>query len=375
MQPPSRASKGVLTEPPCAAQPAIPWDHGYPRHGTLAPAHRGSGRRHRLRRRRVRHLRPVAGRTRDRCGRAGRVRLRHRGHDAGLGLPVGAAGMNHRSEIRDFLTTRRARITPERAGLPSYGTTRRVPGLRREEAAMLAGVSVDYYTRLERGNLAGVSESVLESLARAFQLDDAEREHLYDLARQANKSPRPARRRTTPAVRPVVQQLLDAMTGAPAYVRNGRLDILAANQLGRAVFAPLFEGPPNLARFIYLDPASQEFYRDWEQLAEDVVALLRGEAGRNPYDRGLTDLIGELSTRSEIFRTSWAAHNVRLHRSGVKRLRHPLVGDLSLAYESMELTADQNLRLNAYSAAPGSADQDALNLIASWAATTAKERA
>jgi transcriptional regulator with XRE-family HTH domain len=281
--------------------------------------------------------------------------------------------MDHRSEIRDFLTTRRARITPEQAGLPAYGTSRRVPGLRREEAAMLAGVSVDYYTRLERGNLSGVSDSVLESLARAFRLDDAEREHLYDLARQADTGPRSARRsprRTTATVRPAVQHLLDAMTGAPAYVRNGRLDILAANHLARAVFAPVFrEGRPNLARFIYLDPASRDFYRDWEQLAEDIVALLRGEAGRNPYDRHLTDLIGELSTRSDRFRAWWAAHNVRLHRAGIKRLHHPLVGDLTLAYESMELAADHNLRLNAYSAEPGSPDQDALNLIASWAAT------
>ncbi|MFF5076544.1 helix-turn-helix transcriptional regulator [Actinoplanes sp. NPDC000266] len=282
--------------------------------------------------------------------------------------------MDHRSEIKDFLTTRRARITPEQAGLPSYGTSRRVPGLRREEAAMLAGVSVDYYTRLERGNLSGVSESVLESLARAFRLDDAERDHLYDLARQANKSARPARRRTTQQLRPGVQQLLDAMTGAPAYVRNGRLDILGANDLARAVFSPVFEGPPNLARFIYLDPAAQDFYRDWEQLAEDVVALLRGEAGRNPYDKGLTDLIGELSTRSDQFRTWWAAHDVRQHRTGVKRLRHPLVGDLDLSYESMQLTADQGLQLNAYSAEPHSPHQDALNLIASWSATTAAER-
>jgi transcriptional regulator with XRE-family HTH domain len=283
--------------------------------------------------------------------------------------------MDHRSETRDFLTTRRARLTPAQAGLPAYGTSRRVPGLRREEAAMLAGVSVDYYTRLERGNLTGVSESVLESLARALHLDDAEREHLYDLARQANTGPRTARtsrRRTTANVRPGVQQLLDAMTGTPAYVRNGRLDILAANHLGRAVFAPVFQtatGRPNLARFIFLDPASHDFYQDGEQLAQDVVELLRGEAGRNPYDRDLTDLIGELSTRSDHFRTWWAAHNVRLHRAGVKHLHHPLVGDLTLAYESMDLTADQGLRLNAYSAEPGSPDQDALNLIASWAAT------
>ena len=283
--------------------------------------------------------------------------------------------MDHRSETRDFLTTRRARITPEQAGLPAYGTSRRVPGLRREEAAMLAGVSVDYYTRLERGNLTGVSESVLESLARALRLDDAERDHLFDLARQAStglRAVRASRRRSSGTVRPATQHLLDAMTGAPAYVRNGRLDILGANHLARAVFAPIFDGAarPNLARFVFLDPASQDFYRDWEQLAKDVVALLRGEAGRKPYDRDLTDLIGELSTRSEPFRTWWAAHNVRLHRAGVKRLHHPLVGDISLMYESMDLTADDNLRLNAYSAEPGTADQDALNLIASWAAAS-----
>lgn len=166
------------------------------------------------------------------------------------------------------------------------------------------------------------------------------------------------------------------MTGAPAYVRNGRLDILGVNPLGRAVFAPVFQdaaGRPNLARFVFLDAASQDFYRDWQQLAEDVVALLRGEAGRHPYDKDLTDLIGELSTRSEPFRTWWAAHNVRLHRSGVKRLHHPLVGDLTLAYESLDLTADQGLRLNAYSAEPGSPDQDALSLIASWAAADQRE--
>jgi hypothetical protein len=196
---------------------------------------------------------------------------------------------------------------------------------------------------------------------------------LYDLARQANASPRARalRRRPTATVRPAVQQLLDAMTSAPAYVRNGRLDVLGANHLARAVFAPVFRTTrrPNLARFVFLDPASQDFYRDWEQLAEDVVALLRGEAGRNPYEKDLTDLIGELSTRSDRFRAWWAAHDVRLHRSGVKRLHHPLVGDLTLTYESMDLTTDQGLRLNAYSAQPGSPDQEALNLIASWAAT------
>ena len=247
--------------------------------------------------------------------------------------------MDSRSEIRDFLTSRRARITPERAGLPAYGGNRRVAGLRREEVALLAGVSVDYYTRLERGNARGVSDSVLEALARALQLDEAERTHLFDLAHAANPTTRARRRPTKQHVRPSVQRILDAMVTAPAYVRNGHLDVLGANQLGRAVFAPMFEtAAPNVARFMFLDPAAREFYVDWDSLAGDTVALLRAEAGRDPYDKALSDLIGELSTRSGTFRTRWAAHNVRHHRTGVKHLHHPVVGDLILTYESMELT-------------------------------------
>jgi transcriptional regulator with XRE-family HTH domain len=289
--------------------------------------------------------------------------------------------VDSRTEIRDFLTSRRAKITPERAGLPAYGGHRRVSGLRREEVALLAGVSVDYYTRLERGNLTGVSDSVLEAVARALQLDEAEHAHLFDLARAANTTAATARTRRRPAmqqVRPSVQRILDAMTSAPAYVRNGRLDILGANQLGYAVFAPIFAGPvrpANIARFIFLDPAAPDFYIEWDRMASDTVALLRAEAGRNPYDRALSDLIGELSTRSETFRTRWAAHNVRLHRTGVKHLHHPVVGDLTLTYESMELTADAGLRLNAYSAEPGSPSHDALNLLASWTATPDEQTA
>lgn len=289
--------------------------------------------------------------------------------------------MDRRNEIGDFLTSRRAKITPERAGLPAYGSHRRVPGLRREEVALLAGVSVDYYTRLERGNAGGVSDSVLEALVRALHLDEAEREHLFHLARATTTSAATTRARRRPAkqhVRPGVQRLLDAMTMAPAHVRNGRLDILAANELGHAVFSPIFAQagrPANIARFIFLDPAASDFYIDWERLASDTVALLRTEAGRNPYDRALTDLIGELSTRSEAFRTWWAAHNLRLHRAGVKRLHHPLVGDLTPAYESMELTASTGLRLNAYTAESGSPSQDALNLLASWTATPEQQSA
>ncbi len=284
--------------------------------------------------------------------------------------------MDSRNEIRDFLISRRARITPEQAGLPAYGGNRRVSGLRREEVAMLAGVSVDYYIRLERGNARGVSDSVLENLARALHLDEAERAHLYDLVRAAGTGPRPPRRPARQQVRPAVQRLLDAMTMAPVYVRNGRMDVLAANRLGRALFAPLFGSPAtptNLARFIFLDPAAAEFYQEWDRLASDTVALLRAEAGRNPTDRGLSDLIGELSTRSDIFRVRWADHNVRQHRSGVKHFHHPVVGDITLAYESLELVADPGLVLNGYSAEPGTASEDALNLLASWAATADQE--
>jgi len=280
--------------------------------------------------------------------------------------------VDSRNEIRDFLASRRARITPEQAGLPAYGGNRRVTGLRREEVALLAGVSVDYYTRLERGNARGVSDGVLEALARALQLDEAERAHLFDLVHAADTTTRTRRRPAKQQVRPSVRRILDAMTTAPAYARNGRLDILAANQLGKALFSPIFADPArpaNIARFIFLNPRAREFYGDWDRLANDTVAVLRAEAGRNPYDRALSDLIGELSTRSETFRTRWAAHNVRLHRTGVKHLHHPAVGGLSLMYEAMELTADPGLTLITYTAEPGSTSQDALNLLASWAAT------
>jgi hypothetical protein len=287
--------------------------------------------------------------------------------------------MDNRAEIRDFLTTRRAKITPGQAGLPAYGGNRRVAGLRREEVAMLAGLSVDYYIRLERGNLSGVSDSVLESLARTLQLDEAEQAHLMDLARAANatSASRAARRPARQRVRPGVQRILDAMVTVPAYVRNGRMDVLAANRLGRAVFAPLFTSPAqpvNIARFVYLDPAAPRFFPDWDRIADDAVAILRSEAGQHPYDRALSDLIGEMSTRSEVFRTRWAAHNVRFHRTGVKRLYHPVVGEVMLAFESMDLPADAGLRLNLYSAEPGSAAEDALNLIASWSATAEAAR-
>ncbi len=280
--------------------------------------------------------------------------------------------MDHRNDVREFLKTRRARITPQQAGLPIYGGNRRVPGLRREEVALLAGVSVDYYTRLERGNLQGVSDSVLDALSHALQLDEAEQAHLFDLARTANATPQTRRRPVTARVRPSVQRVLDAMIGAPAWVHNDHLDFLAANRLGYVLYSEMFVDavrPVNSARFMFLNPRSQDFYREWDQVADNTVAILRGAAGRNPYDKALSNLIGELSTRSDDFRIRWAAHNVRLHRTGVKRLHHPIVGDLELTYEGMELSADPGLIMFSYTAQPGSPSDDGLKMLASWAAT------
>jgi transcriptional regulator with XRE-family HTH domain len=277
------------------------------------------------------------------------------------------------NDIAEFLTTRRAKITPEQAGLPSYGK-RRVPGLRREEVASLAGMSVEYYKRLERGNVSGASELVLEGLARALQLEEAERAHLFDLARVAGRAGmgRPKRSRAVKhTIRPVVQRILDQLS-APATVRNARLDYVGANALGRALYAPVFdspEQPANSARFTFLDPAAADFYPDWNRVATELVAHLRSEAGRNPYDRQLSDLIGELSTRSDEFRVRWAAHNVRFHRTGDKHIHHPLVGELELRYETLELSADDGLAVAIFTAEPGSASQQALDLLSSWTAT------
>jgi transcriptional regulator with XRE-family HTH domain len=279
--------------------------------------------------------------------------------------------VDNRDEVKAFLSTRRAKLTPEQAGLAHYGRNRRVTGLRRSEVADLAGVSVEYYARLERGNLSGVSESVLDALARALQLDEAERAHLADLARAAGPAARV--RRTPPAqLRPSVARILAGMTEVPAIVNNGRLDVLAANPLGVALFAPVFADsarPANHARFTFLDPRARDFWLDWERAADDAVATLRLEAGRDPFDKALTDLVGELSTRSDAFRVRWAAHDVRLHRTGVKHFHHPVVGDLHLDYEVMELPADPGLSLIAFSAEGGSSADDSLRFLASWAAT------
>lgn len=276
-------------------------------------------------------------------------------------------------EVREFLASRRARITPEMAGLTLFGGRRRVPGLRREEVAMLAGVSVDYYTKLERGNLSGTSESVLDAIARALKLDEAERDHLYNLARASSPSGR-ARRRPlqSGAVRPPLQFMLDAITTSPAFIGNHRMDIVAANQLGFALYSEMYRGPArpaNHSRFIFLDPKSRDFYPNWDLAANTNVAILRTQTGRNPFDKRLADLVGELSVRSEEFRTRWAAHNVRRHYAGTKVFHHPVVGELELAYEAMELAEDPGFTLTVYPAVPGSPSDERLRLLASWAAT------
>jgi transcriptional regulator with XRE-family HTH domain len=281
--------------------------------------------------------------------------------------------MDNRTQVREFLISRRERISPAQAGLPAYGgNNRRVKGLRREEVALLAGVSVDYYIRMERGHLTGASEAVLDGIASALKLDDAERGHLFDLARAAQPAPPRQRRSKTSGITDGIQQILDAITDAPAWVRNARHDMLAANRLARALYAPVLADPrrpANNARFVYLDPTARRFFADWDRAADDIAAMLRSEAGSNPHDKQLIELIGELSTCSEEFRSRWAAHNVRFHRTGRKTIRHPVAGTLDLDFEAMEFPAHPGLTLLAYTAAAGTPTADSLKMLASWAAT------
>lgn len=284
--------------------------------------------------------------------------------------------MDPKREIQEFLTSRRARITPAQAGVRTFGSSpRRVPGLRREEVASLAGVSIAYYTKLERGDASGVSDTVLEALSRALQLDDAEHAHLFDLVRSQQPVARTRRRHGAPrTIRPGVQQLLDRID-APAYIRNGRMDVVATNKLGEALYSEILlnpRRPANTARFCFLDPRATIFFVDWEQSADASVATLRAEAGRNPHDPELTNLIGELSTQSDAFRVRWARHDVGTHDTGVKRLHHPLVGRLELSYEGMTLAADPDLVVFVFTAEVGSKSEQALNLLASWTATPAE---
>jgi transcriptional regulator with XRE-family HTH domain len=285
-----------------------------------------------------------------------------------LGIIV---GVDNRAEIRAFLTTRRGKVTPESAGLTAYGN-RRVPGLRRGEVAMLAGVSVEYYTRLERGSLRGVSDSVLDALARALQLTETEHSHLNDLARAGNATPAKRRSAPPPSVRPGVLRMLDAMPTLPVFVQNNRFDVLFANPLGRALHSEMYADPGcrgNTTRFVFLSPGARRFYADWERVAQVAAGALRVEAAKNPYDRELSNLIGELSTRSDTFRVLWGAQDVHVFRDGTKRFRHPVVGDVELQYESLDVPGDTALSLAVYSPAPGSPSEDALKVLASWSVT------
>jgi hypothetical protein len=284
--------------------------------------------------------------------------------------------MDNRSEVRDFLMSRRARVEPEEVGF-TRGSDRRVPGLRRGEAAALAGVSVEYYARLERGAIAGASEAVLDGLAKALQMDDAEREHLHRLAQQAGgvaASTRGAGKQT-PEWRPSpsIQWFLDSMESAVAMIGNGRTDLLAWNALGGALMdemiATATATPPNFARFIFLEPVARRFYPDWDAVAGINVAQLRTEAGRDPHSKPLHDLVGELSTRSDHFRALWGRHDVWEHQSGVKRFHHHTVGDLTLHFNGLDMVGHAAVQLTVLTAEPGSPDHHSLQLLGSWASS------
>jgi transcriptional regulator with XRE-family HTH domain len=277
-----------------------------------------------------------------------------------------------RVEVREFLTTRRARVSPTDVGLPPQGTRRRVKGLRREEVALLAGVSPEYYIRLERGQAAGPSAGVVDAVAGVLRLDDDERAHLDRLL--AALSPEARKRRQVAAkgsVTPGVRVLLDSLDHLPAVLFNGRLDVLAANALGRALYAPVYDPPGrgNSARFLFLDePRARDLFPEWDRLAGDTVAILRTEAGRHPDDPELVELIGQLSTRSPAFRTRWAGGDVRAHRGGTKTFRHPLIGQVTLPFENLHVDAVSGQVLTVFTPQPGTSESDAIRLLASWTA-------
>ncbi|MFJ2865658.1 helix-turn-helix domain-containing protein [Kitasatospora sp. NPDC087314] len=279
--------------------------------------------------------------------------------------------MDQRTELSEFLRSRRARLRPEDVGLPGTTTRRRVPGLRREELAQLAGVSTAYYTRLEQGHGESVSAAVLDAIARVLRLSPAEREHLGRLTKPARRRPGRAVTRRQ-CVRPALQQLLDAMEGVPAYVIGRRLDVIGWNRLGTALLGDFAAMPPeqrNMAWHVFLDPAAHELYQDWEGKATDVVGMLRLDAGRDPDDPRLASLIGELSLKSADFRRLWAAHGIQDKGHGTKQLHHPVVGRLSLQYETLRPAGEPDQVLVTYHAEPGSGSAESLRLLASWAAT------
>ncbi|MFF5144714.1 helix-turn-helix domain-containing protein [Streptomyces sp. NPDC013157] len=275
--------------------------------------------------------------------------------------------LDRRAELSEFLRTRRARLSPSDVGLPDFGRRRRVPGLRREELAQLAGVSVAYYTRLEQGNGRNVSAEVLDSIARALRLTDAEHAHLTHLAKGKQHKKKASAR--PQQVRASLGQLLESMEGVPAYIVGRRSEILAWNRMAAALFGDWAELPAaerNWARLTFLRPDYRELFVEWEQKAIDIVCQLRMDAGCYPDDPRLSALVGELSVKSEEFRRLWATHDVKEKSYGVKRIHHPLVGELSLNYESFRMAGDQDQALVTYHAEPGSASAEALRLLASW---------
>lgn len=275
-----------------------------------------------------------------------------------------------RAAVREFLTTRRARVTPTDVGLPPQGTRRRVKGLRREEVALLAGVSPEYYVRLERGQATGPSTGVVDAVAGVLRLDDDERAHLDRLL--AALTPEARRRSRAVAKDPVtpgIRVLIDSMDHLPAVVFNGRLDILAVNALGQALYAPVYDlpGRPNSARFLFLDESrARGLFPEWDRIAGDTVAMLRTEAGRHPDDPELIELIGQLSTSSTEFRTRWATNDVRAHRGGTKSFRHPLIGEVTLPFENLHVDAVSGQVLTVFTPRPGTPEADAIRLLASW---------
>ncbi|MFD8762779.1 helix-turn-helix transcriptional regulator [Streptomyces mirabilis] len=276
------------------------------------------------------------------------------------------------TDLREFLRTRRARITPEQAGLPPHPGVRRVPGLRREEVAQLAGVSVDYYIRLERGRSTSVSESVLEAVARVLQLDDTERSHLFALAKPARRRPCTvaAQRARTGLLR-----ALDNITDVPALLLGHRLDVLASNHLIRALY-PDFEtlpaGEQNMARYMFLNPAARDLYSNyWVETAREIVGMLHLYTSHHPHDSRLAQLVGDLSRNDPDFRRWWADHDVFRPQHGTKRYHHPLVGELTLGYEAFTPIGDPDQTLGIYTVKPGSPSEDALRMLASWNIDTA----
>ncbi|MHC3468651.1 helix-turn-helix transcriptional regulator [Streptomyces sp. 7R007] len=277
--------------------------------------------------------------------------------------------MHAPSELGDFLKSRRAALRPQDVGLPPQPGHRRVPGLRREELATLAGVSITHYTRLEQGRAHSVSDSVLDALARTLRLTEDETTHLKSLARPAPR-PRPT---PAPQVSASARQLLAAMTDVPALVLDRRGDVLAWNRLGHALLAGHLDpgAPdtpatrPNLIRMLFLDERYRSLYADRKEEALLAVASLRLVAGRHPDDRRVAELVGQLSVQSAEFAALWARHPVRTCTSGVKRLRHPLVGAMDLGFENLCLPGSSGQRMIAYTAEPGTPCEAALRLLGS----------